>query len=110
MKKRLKLYIMTMLTASVALISCSDEFLNAPSENQLTPSDLPEGVTAFDGIAESLYFKPWFSFNDKFLIAVGDMYAGNAFTFDGAYSQFLNAQVTSQNLILTEGYVSLFRL
>lgn len=108
MKKRLKLYIMAMLTALLSLISCSDEFLNAPSENQLTPSDLPEGVTAFDGIAESLYFKPWFSFNDKFLIAVGDMYAGNAFTFDGAYSQFLNAQVTSQNPILTEGYVSLF--
>jgi hypothetical protein len=55
-----------------------------------------------------LYFKPWFTFNDKFLIAVGDMYAGNAFTFDGAYSQFKDAQVTSQNPILTEGYVSLF--
>jgi hypothetical protein len=55
-----------------------------------------------------LYFKPWFTFNDKFLIAVGDMYAGNAFTFDGAYAQFLNTQVTSQNPILTEGYVSLF--
>lgn len=88
--------------------SCSNEFLDAPSENQLTPADLPEGVTAFDGIAESLYFKPWFTFNDKFLIAVGDMYAGNAFTFDGAYAQFRDAQVTSQNPILTEGYVSLF--
>ncbi|MFP9100206.1 RagB/SusD family nutrient uptake outer membrane protein [Flavobacterium sp. RHBU_24] len=108
MKKRLKLSIMAMLIALLSLFSCSDEFLDAPSENQLTPGDLPEGITAFDGIAESLYFKPWFAFNDKFLIAVGDMYAGNAFTFDGAYSQFLNAQVTSQNPILTEGYVSLF--
>lgn len=97
-----------MLIPLLSLFSCSNEFLDAPSENQLTPSDLPEGVTAFDGIAESLYFKPWFTFNDKFLIAVGDMYAGNAFSFDGAYSQFVEAQVTSQNPILTEGYVSLF--
>jgi hypothetical protein len=108
MKKLFKLFMMGMLIPLLSLFSCSDEFLDAPSENQLTPGDLPEGVTAFDGIAESLYFKPWFTFNDKFLIAVGDMYAGNAFTFDGAYSQFLNAQVTSQNPILTEGYVSLF--
>jgi hypothetical protein len=108
MKKLFKLFMMGMLIPLLSLFSCSDEFLDAPSENQLTPADLPEGVTAFDGIAESLYFKPWFTFNDKFLIAVGDMYAGNAFTFDGAYSQFKDAQVTSQNPILTEGYVSLF--
>nr|WP_315247315.1 RagB/SusD family nutrient uptake outer membrane protein [uncultured Flavobacterium sp.] len=108
MKKLFKLFMMGMLIPLLSLFSCSDDFLDAPSENQLTPKDLPEGITPFDGIAESLYFKPWFGFNDKFLIAVGDMYAGNAFTFDGAYSQFLNAQVTSQNPILTEGYVSLF--
>ncbi|NGY36105.1 RagB/SusD family nutrient uptake outer membrane protein [Flavobacterium sp. XN-5] len=108
MKKLFKLFMMGMLIPLLSLFSCSDEFLNAPSENQLTPADLPEGVTAFDGIAESLYFKPWFTFNDKFLIAVGDMYAGNTFTFDGAYAQFKDAQVTSQNPILTEGYVSLF--
>jgi len=108
MKKLFKIYMMGMLLLLLSLFSCSDEFLDAPSENQLTPADLPEGITAFDGIAESLYFKPWFTFNDKFLIAVGDMYAGNAFTFDGAYAQFKEAQVTSQNPILTEGYVSLF--
>ncbi|TDW49172.1 putative outer membrane starch-binding protein [Flavobacterium sp. 270] len=108
MKKLFKLFMMGMLIPLLSLFSCSDDFLDAPSENQLTPGDLPEGVTAFDGIAESLYFKPWFTFNDKFLIAVGDMYAGNAFTFDGAYAQFKDAQVTSQNPILTEGYVSLF--
>jgi starch-binding outer membrane protein, SusD/RagB family len=108
MQKRFKLIMMGMLIPLLSLFSCSDEFLDAPSENQLTPADLPEGITAFDGIAESLYFKPWFTFNDKFLIAVGDMYAGNAFTFDGAYAQFKDAQVTSQNPILAEGYVSLF--
>lgn len=108
MKKLFKLFLMGMLIPLLSLFSCSDEFLDAPSENQLTPADLPEGVTAFDGIAESLYFKPWFTFNDKFLIAVGDMYAGNAFSFDGAYAQFKDAQVTSQNPILAEGYVSLF--
>jgi antitoxin component of RelBE/YafQ-DinJ toxin-antitoxin module len=108
MKKLFKLFMMGMLIPLLSLFSCSDDFLDAPSENQLTPADLPEGVTAFDGIAESLYFKPWFTFNDKFLIAVGDMYAGNAFSFDGAYAQFKDAQVTSQNPILTEGYVSLF--
>lgn len=108
MKKIIKPYSIVLLTALLSLFSCSDEFLNAPSENQLTPADLPEGVTPFDGIAESMYFKPWFTFNDKFLIAVGDMYAGNAFTFDGAYQQFKDAQVTSQNPILTEGYTSLF--
>lgn len=108
MKKLFKLFMMGMLIPLLSLFSCSDDFLDAPSENQLTPADLPEGITAFDGIAESLYFKPWFTFNDKFLIAVGDMYAGNAFTFDGAYAQFKDAEVTSQNPILTEGYVSLF--
>ncbi|MBF4466326.1 RagB/SusD family nutrient uptake outer membrane protein [Flavobacterium sp. LC2016-12] len=108
MKKLFKLFLMGMLIPLLSLFSCSDDFLDAPSENQLTPADLPEGVTAFDGIAESLYFKPWFTFNDKFLIAVGDMYAGNAFSFDGAYAQFKDAQVTSQNPILAEGYVSLF--
>ena len=108
MQKRFKLIMMGMLIPLLSLFSCSDDFLDAPSENQLTPADLPEGVTAFDGIAESLYFKPWFTFNDKFLIAVGDMYTGNAFTFDGAFAQFKDGEVTSQNPILTEGYVSLF--
>lgn len=103
-----KYILIGMLVPFMVLCSCSNDFLDAPSENQLTPADLPEGITAFDGIAESLYFKPWFTFNDKFLIAVGDMYAGNAFTFDGAYAQFKDAQVTSQNPILAEGYVSLF--
>ncbi len=108
MKNFLKPFSIVLLITIVSLFSCSDEFLDAPSENQLTPADLPEGITPFDGIAESMYFRPWFAFNDKFLIAVGDMYAGNAFTFDGAYQQFKDAQVTSQNPILTEGYVSLF--
>lgn len=108
MKNFLKPFSIVLLLTIVSLFSCSDEFLDAPSENQLTPADLPDGITPFDGIAESMYFRPWFAFNDKFLIAVGDMYAGNAFTFDGAYQQFKDAQVTSQNPILTEGYVSLF--
>lgn len=108
MKKNLKLLMIAIVIPLLSLFSCSDDFLNTPSENQLTPGDLPEGITAFDGIAESLYFKPWFTFNDKFLIAVGDMYAGNAYTLDGAYSQFKDTQVTSQNPILTEGYTSLF--
>ena len=109
MKKIMKSFMIPLLMAVLSLFSsCSNEFLDAPSENQLTAADLPEGVTPFDGIAESMYFKPWFAFNDKFLIAVGDMYAGNAFTFDGAYQQFKDAQVTSQNPILTEGYTSLF--
>ncbi|MDG2431645.1 RagB/SusD family nutrient uptake outer membrane protein [Flavobacterium sp.] len=108
MKKQFNHIVIVLLLAIVSFTSCTNEFLDAPSENQLTAADLPEGITPFDGIAESLYFKPWFTFNDKFLIAVGDMYAGNAFTFDGAYSQFKDGQVTSQNPILTEGYVSLF--
>ncbi len=108
MQKRFKLYTIGMMITVLSLFSCSEEFLDTPSQNQLTPADLPDGVTAFDGISESLYFKPWFAFNDKFIIAVGDMYAGNAFTFDGAYAQFKEAKVTSQNPILTEGYVSLF--
>lgn len=108
MKNVVKPLLIVMFITLLSLVSCSDEFLDAPSENQLTPADLPEGITPFDGIAESMYFRPWFAFNDKFLIAVGDMYAGNAFTFDGAYQQFKEAQVTSQNPILTEGYVSLF--
>lgn len=108
MKNYCKMLMIGILMPLLVLYSCSNEFLDAPSENQLTPADLPEGITAFDGIAESMYFRPWFAFNDKFLIAVGDMYAGNAFTFDGAYAQFRDIQVTSQNPILTEGYVSLF--
>lgn len=108
MKKYFNLFMIVLLVAILSFTSCTNEFLDAPSENQLTAADLPEGITPFDGIAESLYFKPWFTFNDKFLIAVGDMYAGNAFTFDGAYAQFKDGQVTSQNPILTEGYVSLF--
>lgn len=109
MKKNVNSFTILLLMAVILMFSsCSNEFLDAPSENQLTPADLPEGVTPFDGIAESMYFKPWFTFNDKFLIAVGDMYAGNAFTFDGAYQQFKDAQVTSQNPILNEGFTSLY--
>ncbi len=108
MEKIVNKYRLIPLFVLLMMCACSDEFLNAPSETQLTPTDLPEGITAFDGIAETMYFEPWFQFNDKFLIAVGDMYAGNIFSFDGAYQQFRDAQVTSQNPILTEGYVSLF--
>jgi len=108
MKRIIYKYRLASLLTLLVLCSCSDEFLNAPSETQLTPTDLPEGITAFDGIAETMYFEPWFTFNDKFLIAVGDMYAGNIYSVDGAYQQFRDAQVTSQNPILTEGYVSLF--
>ena len=48
MQKLFKLFMMGMLIPLLSLFSCSDEFLDAPSENQLTPGDLPEGITAFD--------------------------------------------------------------
>jgi starch-binding outer membrane protein, SusD/RagB family len=88
------------------LLSCSDDFLNAKSENAL--SDLPPGATPYEGIQNSLYTKPWFEFNFKGLITQGDIYAGNVWAFDGEFRNFAEADVPSNNPILFNNYNSFY--
>ena len=104
---RKKMLFISVLMIYFLNISCSEDFLDIKSENNYDLETLdPTQVT---NLLDGLYNSPWFQFNDKFLIATGDFYTGNAITFDGddGYKQLNTLEVNNTNGILNEGMQSL---
>ncbi|WP_282037713.1 RagB/SusD family nutrient uptake outer membrane protein [Saccharicrinis aurantiacus] len=87
--------------------ACSDSFLEIAPEDRLTTDNYYNDDTQMLTGGASLYNRPWFLFNEKFVICL-DVYAGNA---SGDYvdiAQFNKFAVFAANQFTTEGYQSLF--
>ncbi len=90
---------------SLTNYSCSDDFLDLPSDNALIP-----GPDQIEGIQNALYTTGWFDFNFKGLISQGDIYAGNIFAFDGEFRQFAEGIILEENPVLNSNYLAFYKV
>jgi starch-binding outer membrane protein, SusD/RagB family len=91
-------------------VSCSKDFLDNPPEDKLVADNFFTTDEQVLSSGSALYGRPWFYFNEKFLISIGDLYSGNAI---GQYSdlvQFENMSITQGNQFAKEGWDSLFNV
>jgi starch-binding outer membrane protein, SusD/RagB family len=98
------------LFISLLSFSCGKEFLNQPPLDQITIDNFYQNKEQLDAATASLYGFPWFNFNDKAFAAIGDLQAGNMFTWDGAYKPFSNFSVQQSNQRLPEAWGALFKV
>jgi starch-binding outer membrane protein, SusD/RagB family len=101
----------TCLTVLLGLtVSCSDDFLDLSSQNALSPDSAAPSSIPTEAIQNSMYTAGWFEFNFKGLISLGDIYAGNAFAFDGEFRQFAEGAVNPDNPILNSSFDGLYKV
>jgi starch-binding outer membrane protein, SusD/RagB family len=90
--------------------SCQESFLEKPPLDQITEDNFYKNIDQINATTAALYGFPWFNYNDKAMSAIGDVQGGNAFTWDGGYSTFMNFSTQASNPRLGEAWGSLFRV
>jgi hypothetical protein len=91
-------------------LSCGKDFLDIPPQDRLTIDNFFETEDQINATTATLYGFPWFNLNDKTIYAIGDLGAGNMFSWDGAYRPFQTFTVQPDNARLNEAWESLFKV
>ena len=105
MKNKIIILFLLFLSAS-----CSESFLDNAPEDSLVVDNYYNTNEQVMSAGAPLYGYPWFYFNEKFLICVGDNYSGNS---TGTYSdiaQFTLFSVNQGNQFATEGWDALYNV
>src|SRR6195952_1224381 len=92
MKKYKKLIGVSAILAVVAA-GCKKDFFNRPPENSATVGTYYQTSDQVQSSTNILYAAPWFGFNGKALLAIGDLQSGNARCYqgtDGSFDAFNN--------------------
>ncbi len=99
-------------TVIVALVfsvtGCGDSFFTRPPEGELTADNFYNSEQDLRMATGALYNQVWFDWNDKASFVIGDARAGNMWSTDQGYSQFIEFSVTSENPRLNEAWRSLY--
>jgi hypothetical protein len=93
MKKHIKYFIVAGALVSTASAGCKKEFFNRPPQDQSTVGTYYQTVEQVQSSTNILYAAPWFGFNGKAFLAIGDLQSGNATCYagtDGAFDAFRN--------------------
>jgi starch-binding outer membrane protein, SusD/RagB family len=99
---------LTILTT--LLVGCKDSFLDRPPLDRITIDNFYQNEDQIKALTGNMYGSPWFNFNDKSFIAMGDGLAGNLFTYGDDYIPFVRYTVLQSNVRLVEGWESLYRV
>lgn len=99
-----------LLFALMFAVSCSEEFVNQSPEDAITVDNFFNTDQQVLSSGAPLYGYPWFYFNEKFLISVGDLYSGNAIGSYSDLAQFENMAVNGSNQFANEGWDSLYNV
>ncbi|WP_147676109.1 RagB/SusD family nutrient uptake outer membrane protein [Algibacter pacificus] len=91
-------------------ISCSENFVEQSPEDAITVDNFFNTDQQVLSSGSPLYGYPWFYFNEKFLITIGDLYAGNAIGSYSDLAQFENFTVNGSNQFANEGWDSLYNV
>lgn len=91
-------------------ISCSEEFVEQSPEDAITVDSFFNTDQQVLSSGSPLYGYPWFYFNEKFLISIGDLYSGNAIGSYSDLAQFENFSVNGSNQFANEGWDSLYNV
>lgn len=106
----MKIFKFLMLAVLMFTMSCSEDFLDNPPEDALTVDNFFNTDQQVLSSGSPMYGYPWFYFNEKFLISIGDLYSGNAIGSYSDLAQFENLSVNGSNQFANEGWDSLYNV
>ncbi|MFI5158610.1 MAG: RagB/SusD family nutrient uptake outer membrane protein [Sphingobacteriales bacterium] len=110
MKKHIK-YLIGAAVISVAVTSCKKDFFNRPPENAATSGTYYQTADEVQSSTNILYAAPWFGFNGKAFLAVGDLQSGNVRCYsgtDGEFDPFRNFSEGNATLAVQSTWNSLY--
>src|SRR6201986_2795353 len=110
MKKHIK-YLIGAAVISVAAAGCKKDFFNRPPEDQATVGTYYQTTDEVQSSTNILYAAPWFGFNGKAFLAVGDLQSGNVVCYagtDGEFDAFRNFSEGNATLAVQSTWNSLY--
>ncbi len=110
MKKHIK-YLIGAAVISVAAAGCKKSFFNRPPENASTVGTYYQTTDEVQSSTNILYAAPWFGFNGKAFLAIGDLQSGNARCYagtDGEFDAFRNFSEGNATLAVQSTWNSLY--
>src|ERR1700734_4421766 len=93
MKKYIKYFTGAVVLICVSATGCKKDFFNRPPEDQSTVGTYYQTPAEVQSSTNILYAAPWFGFNGKAFLAIGDLQSGNARCdagTDGEFAAFRN--------------------
>jgi hypothetical protein len=88
MKMKIKYLIGLSAFVSITFIGCKKDFFNRPPENTSTVGTYYQTTAQVQSSTSILYAAPWFGFNGKAFLAIGDLQSGNAICWAGTDGSF----------------------
>jgi hypothetical protein len=88
MKKKILFLVATGAWIATVSTGCQKSFFNRPPENQVTVATYYQNTAEVQSSTDILYAAPWFGFNGKAFLAIGDLQAGNAACYAGTDNEF----------------------
>lgn len=110
MKKNIK-YLIGAALIGVAATGCKKDFFNRPPENASTVGTYYQTTDQVQSSTNILYAAPWFGFNGKAFLAIGDLQSGNARCYagtDGEFDSFRNFSEGNATLAVQSTWNSLY--
>jgi hypothetical protein len=102
--------IFSFLAATTIVASCKKDFTERPALDTPTVDNYYNNAEQVKGATGTLYGLPWFDFIDKALDCIGEVRAGNEFTWDGQYSSFQNFTTTATDPRLSEAWGAFYKI
>jgi starch-binding outer membrane protein, SusD/RagB family len=110
MKRNIK-YLLAAAAISIMAVGCKKSFFNRPPENASTSGTYYQTTDEVTSSTDILYAAPWFGFNGKAFLAIGDLQSGNARCYpgtDGEFDAFGNFSEGNATLAVQSTWNSLF--
>ncbi len=109
MKKYFKTYkIALLVTVTAALYSCQEDFLDIAPQDAYSLNGFYTSDEKVANATNNLYCRVWFNFHTKAFNAIGDMAAGNTFTYSDDYLPFRTLNYQSSDPVLLDSWRSCF--
>lgn len=111
MKRHIKYLIGLGVIAGITASGCKKSFFNRPPEDKSTVGTYYQTADEVKSSTNILYAAPWFGFNGKAFLAIGDLQAGNARCYagtDGEFDAFHNFTEGNATLAVQSTWNSLF--
>lgn len=90
--------------------SCKEEFLNQTPQSAITIDNFFQTKEQVLASTATLYGFPWFNFNDRAVVPMGDIMGGNVHTYDPSFQAFMVFSVQPANSNLAVSWASLYKV
>jgi len=109
MKKYLKNYKLAFaFTIAAVFCSCETDFLEIKPQDTYSLDGFYTTNEKVANATNNLYCRVWFNFHTKAFNAIGDMAAGNTFTYSDDYLPFRTLEYQSSDAVLLDSWRSCF--